>query len=153
PAGSGPPPSGTPPAWSRRRRRRSRWRRRGPTTGRRTETRVTEPAERVGADALTREGPEDAVLEYPGVGIKRRFLTERGGSQLTRYAGLVDALHAQSAGRFELTTAIAQLPSEANGMTAVVTARAAISDGANRDLCLRVATRIGDASPRSVDRR
>jgi hypothetical protein len=38
-------------------------------------------------------------------------------------------------------------------MTAVVTARAAIYDGADRDQRLRLATGIGDASPRSVDPR
>jgi hypothetical protein len=90
---------------------------------------------------------------FPELGIKGRFLVTRGGYQPTLYAGLVDALHSVSRGSFELTADIAQLPSEANGMTAVVTARAAIYDAADHDRRLRLATAIGDASPQSVDPR
>jgi hypothetical protein len=104
-------------------------------------------------DAITGEVPEEAGLDVPVGKIKRRFLTTRGGQQFTLYAGLVDALHALSEGYFELTADVAQLPSEANGMTAVVCARVAIYDGANRDRRLRLATAIGDANPQNVDRR
>jgi hypothetical protein len=114
---------------------------------------ATEPAEWAGGDPITGEAQEEDGRGFRVGRIKRRFLTKRHGQQLTLYAGLVDALHTLSAGAFEVTTAIARLPSEANGMTAVVTARAAIFDGTNRDLRLRLATGIGDASPQIVDPR
>ena len=56
----------------------------------------------------------------------RPFLIDRQGTTVVLYAGLVAALHAESRGYFALETRIEQLPSAANGQTAVCSARVRI---------------------------
>ena len=104
------------------------------------------------AAEVAEQQTQDEPPDFPDVQIKRRFLIKREGKDFITYPGLVDALHALSEGYFELSTAIAQLPSAENGQTAVVTARVAIFDNQNRDTSLREATGIGDANPGNVNR-
>jgi len=90
--------------------------------------------------------------DFPDVRINRKFVIKRDGKDFILYAGLIDALHTLSEGYFELRTEIAQLPSAENGQTAVITARVCIFDPQQRDVPLREATGIGDASPANVSR-
>jgi hypothetical protein len=90
--------------------------------------------------------------DFPDVRIKARFITKRDGRDFVLYPGLIDALHSLSEGYFELQTTVAQLPSAENGQCAVVTARVSIFDTQQRDVPLREATGIGDASPANVSR-
>src|SRR5262245_51170341 len=94
----------------------------------------------------------DEERDFPDVRINRRFAIKRDGKDFILYAGLIDALHNLSEGYFELRTEIAQLPSAENGQTAVITARVCIFDPQQRDVPLREATGIGDASPANVSR-
>lgn len=61
--------------------------------------------------------------------------------QFVQYGGLLDLAHQM--GVQAIRTFLAQIPSEANGMTAIVTAEVTMAGGA-------VFTGIGDASPKSV---
>jgi hypothetical protein len=63
------------------------------------------------------------------------------GKQFVQYGGLLDLAHKM--GVQAIRTTLAQIPSEANGMTAIVTAEVTMAGGA-------VFTGIGDASPKSV---
>ncbi len=66
-----------------------------------------------------------------------------GEKEVISYAGLLALAHEERL--TEITTAIAQLPSEANGQTAVVTATTRTAKG--------TFTGIGDANPRNVNPR
>jgi hypothetical protein len=82
----------------------------------------------------------------------RPFLIDRQGTTVVLYAGLVAALHAESRGYFALETRIEQLPSAANGQTAVVSARVRILDRSQPDVVLREASGIGDADEGNVSK-
>jgi len=82
----------------------------------------------------------------------RPFLIDRQGTTVVLYAGLVAALHAESRGYFALETRIEQLPSPANGQTAVVSARVRILDRSQPDVVLREASGIGDADEGNVSK-
>lgn len=72
--------------------------------------------------------------------MKKEFLVERSGKTVVLYAGLLDAAHEQ--GLQAITTALLQIPSDANGQTAIVQATVVTSKGTYMG--------IGDATPSNV---
>jgi hypothetical protein len=112
---------------------------------------VAEVVERVDGETgeLTRSEPDFGALDPERL---RPFLIDRQGTTVVLYAGLVAALHAESRGYFALETRIEQLPSPANGQTAVVSARVRILDRSQPDVVLREASGIGDADEQNVGR-
>lgn len=82
---------------------------------------------------------------------KRRWVIQREGKDFVLYAGLVDLLHQVSGGDFTIMTKLEQAPSDANGLTAIVSATASIGrpGGPGVD---RMASGLGDANPGNVNR-
>jgi hypothetical protein len=74
--------------------------------------------------------------------MDQRFIVTRSGKQFCLYAGLLDEAHRQGLKRISSTCL--QIPSEENGMLAVVAAEVETDRG--------VFAGIGDASPASVAR-
>ena len=72
--------------------------------------------------------------------MKSEFLVERDGRRLVLYGGLLDLAHER--GLKEITTALVQVPSELNGMTAIVHATVVTVQG--------TFTGLGDANPANV---
>jgi hypothetical protein len=72
--------------------------------------------------------------------MKSEFLVERDGRRLVLYGGLLDLAHER--GLKEITTALVQVPSELNGMTAIVHATVVTVQG--------TFTGLGDANPDNV---
>jgi hypothetical protein len=72
--------------------------------------------------------------------MKSEFLVERDGRKLVLYGGLLDLAHER--GLKEITTTLVQVPSELNGMTAIVHATVVMAQG--------TFTGLGDASPTNV---
>ena len=101
-------------------------------------------------EAWARQTPAEAGLEpAPEIDydrIKRRWLIQREGKDFILYAGLVDLLHQESEGCFEIRTHVIQPPSEANGNTAIVGAEVTMGN------LHRTASGIGDANPGNVSR-
>jgi len=74
--------------------------------------------------------------------VKREFLVERTGRTFALYAGLLDKAHGR--GLKGITTELVQVPSEANGQTAICRATVTTESG--------TFTGLGDACPSSVSR-
>jgi len=72
--------------------------------------------------------------------LKSEFLIEREGKQFVLYAGLLDLAHSQ--GLRAIRTHLLQIPNEANGQTAIVSAEVETERGTFAGL--------GDASPANV---
>ena len=89
-------------------------------------------------ELVEREAPE---VDY---GRIRRWVIKREGKDYIQYAGLVDLLHQQSAGEFEIVTRLEQAPGEGNGQTAIVSAVVTMAG--------RTAAGLGDANPGNVSR-
>ena len=94
----------------------------------------------------------DILKARPDVRLDRRFIAKRDGKDVVLFAGLLDLLHQLSAGYFDISTQLVQVPSQDNGQTAICTARVVIFDPDNPDVARRVASGIGDASPGNVTR-
>jgi hypothetical protein len=73
--------------------------------------------------------------------IDSRFIVDLRGKSYPTWPGVLDAAH--KAGLRSLTTELLQVPSESNGMTAIVKARAEFEGG-------RVFEDLGDCSPAST---
>ena len=84
--------------------------------------------------------------------VDRRFVIQQAGRDYVTYPGLLDLAHRVSRGRFEIATTLVQLPTQDNGMVAVVTAQAILYDDTPEGLELRRTSGIGDASPQNVNR-
>jgi hypothetical protein len=74
--------------------------------------------------------------------VKKEFIVEREGRSFVLYAGLLDLAHER--GLRGITTTLVQVPSELNGMTAIVHATVEVEAG--------TFTGLGDASPGNVTR-
>jgi hypothetical protein len=74
--------------------------------------------------------------------VKKEFIVERDGRSFVLYAGLLDLGHER--GLRGITTTLVQVPSELNGMTAIVHATVETEGG--------TFTGLGDASPGNVTR-
>ena len=74
--------------------------------------------------------------------MKKEFIVERDGRSFVLYAGLLDLGHER--GLRGITTTLVQVPSELNGMTAIVHATVETEGG--------TFTGLGDASPGNVTR-
>jgi hypothetical protein len=72
--------------------------------------------------------------------MKGEFLVERDGRTFILYGGLLDLAHER--GLKEITTTLVQVPSELNGMTAIVHATVVTVEG--------TFTGLGDANPANV---
>lgn len=70
--------------------------------------------------------------------IAKEFIVNLKGKEYPVFAGVLDAAH--KAGLQSLTTALLQIPSAENGMTAIVQATATFADG-------RTFSDVGDCSP------
>lgn len=103
-------------------------------------------------DTETGEVAQETPADFPDVRLDRRFLAKRDGKDVVLYAGLLDLLHQLSGGYFDIATTLAQIPNEANGQTAICTARVVIFDPDNPDVARRVGSGIGDAAPGNVTR-
>jgi len=84
--------------------------------------------------------------------VQRRFVQARDGRDYVTYPGLLDLAHQVSEGRFEIATTLAQVPTQENGMVAIVTAQAILFDNTAEGQELRRTSGIGDASPQNVNR-
>jgi hypothetical protein len=89
---------------------------------------------------------EVAEREPPEVDYSRikRWVIKREGRDYVQYAGLVDLLHQETEGAFEILTRLEQAPAEGNGQTAIVSATVTMAG--------RTASGLGDASPGNVSR-
>jgi hypothetical protein len=74
--------------------------------------------------------------------VKKEFIVEREGRSFVLYAGLLDLAHER--GLKGITTTLVQVPSELNGMSAIVHATVETETG--------TFTGLGDASPSNVTR-
>jgi hypothetical protein len=74
--------------------------------------------------------------------VKKEFMIERDGRSFVLYAGLLDLAHER--GLRGITTTLVQVPSDLNGMTAIVHATVETEQG--------TFTGIGDANPSNVTR-
>ena len=74
--------------------------------------------------------------------MKKEFIVERDGRSFVLYAGLLDLAHER--GLRGITTTLVQVPSELNGMAAIVHATVETEQG--------TFTGLGDASPGNVTR-
>ena len=74
--------------------------------------------------------------------MKKEFIVERDGRSFVLYAGLLDLAHER--GLRGITTTLVQVPSELNGMSAIVHATVETEAG--------TFTGLGDASPGNVTR-
>lgn len=74
--------------------------------------------------------------------IRQEFMVERSGKQFALYSGLLDEAHSQ--GLSSILTQLLQIPTEANGNTAIVQATVTTEKGSFQG--------IGDASPGNVTR-
>jgi hypothetical protein len=74
--------------------------------------------------------------------VKKEFIVEREGRSFVLYAGLLDLAHER--GLRGITTTLVQVPSELNGMSAIVHATVETAAG--------TFTGLGDASPSNVTR-
>lgn len=98
------------------------------------------------------------LVEAPGatdfqeVRLSRDYVISRDGKDYVLAAGLVTGLHQLSGGYFDVETRLEQLPTEANGMLAVCSARVTVFAPDDSGRVLRAATGLGDASPQSVGR-
>jgi len=99
-----------------------------------------ERLEQADEDWAREEAPAHAV-DYDRV---RRWVIQRDGKDYIQYAGLLDILHQESGGDFEIRTHLEQAPTEANGQLAIVSATVIVGG--------RQASGLGDASPGSVNR-
>jgi hypothetical protein len=82
--------------------------------------------------------------------MDRKHTMQRDGKTYVLYGGLLDLLHEQSAGRFSISTALAQIPHADNGNTAIVTAEVRIVD--EHGQTVRACCGIGDANPGNCNR-
>jgi hypothetical protein len=89
-------------------------------------------------EVAEREAPE---VDYSRI---KRWVIKREGRDYVQYAGLVDLLHQESEGAFEIVTRLEQAPAEANGQTAIVSAVVTMAG--------RTASGLGDANPGNVSR-
>lgn len=96
-------------------------------------------------DSRSEDAAREVALPHPHLDERwrKRFMVERQGQTFVLYAGLLDLGHQK--GLKEITTTLVQVPSELNGMTAIVHATAAFVDG-------REFQGLGDASPSNVTR-
>jgi hypothetical protein len=103
------------------------------------------------SELLVADGEGELVPVFGEVHVPREYVITRDGKDFILNDGLITGLHQLSGGFFEVETRLEQLPTEANGMLAVCSARVTVMapDG---ERPLRVATGIGDASPGSVSR-
>lgn len=90
------------------------------------------------AEVAEREAPE---VDYSRI---KRWVIKREGRDYVQYAGLVDLLHQESEGDFEILTRLEQAPTEGNGQTAIVSATVTMAG--------RTASGLGDANPGNVSR-
>ena len=101
-------------------------------------------------EALDRIREENSP--HPEYTVKRRFVQARDGKDYVTYPGLLDLAHQVSEGRFEIATTLVQIPSQDNGMVAIVTATAILFDSTPEGAEVRRTSGIGDASPQNVNR-
>lgn len=90
------------------------------------------------AEVVEREAPE---VDYSRI---KRWVIKREGRDYVQYAGLVDLLHQETEGAFEILTRLEQAPTEGNGQTAIVSATVTMAG--------RTASGLGDANPGNVSR-
>ena len=99
--------------------------------------RLREDERRIGAESAA-GGPRTGETGA----VKKEFIVERDGRSFVLYAGLLDLAHER--GLRGITTTLVQVPSELNGMTAIVHATVETEGG--------TFTGLGDASPGNVTR-
>lgn len=75
--------------------------------------------------------------------MKKEFIVERNGKSFVLYAGLLDAAHEK--GLESIVTTLVQIPSDLNGMMAIVHASVSLKGAGTF-------TGLGDAAPDSVSR-
>ena len=92
------------------------------------------------------------ALDFQEVRLSRDYVISRDGKDYVLAAGLITGLHQLSGGYFDVETRLEQLPTEANGMLAVCSARVTVFAPDDSGRVLRAATGLGDASPQSVGR-
>ena len=78
------------------------------------------------AEVVEREAPE---VDYSRI---KRWVIKREGRDYVQYAGLVDLLHQETEGAFEILTRLEQAPTEGNGQTAIVSATVSLSWSSRR---------------------
>lgn len=95
---------------------------------------------------MAAEVVERAAQAAPEVDYARikRWVIKREGRDYVQYAGLVDLLHQETEGAFEILTRLEQAPTEGNGQTAIVSATVTMAG--------RTASGLGDANPGNVSR-
>lgn len=103
-------------------------------------------------EALDRGADAPPTFGALDVDLLRHYVINRQGKDFVLYDGLVAGLHAVSRGFFVLDTRVEQLPSAANGQTAVCSAQARILDPDQPEVTLRAASGLADASPENVSK-
>lgn len=88
--------------------------------------------------------PERPEPEIDYKRIKKHWVMEREGKPFILYSGLLDLLHQESEGAFEITTSLVQAPNAGNDQTAIVSAQVTMAG--------RTASGIGDANAGNVSR-
>jgi hypothetical protein len=81
---------------------------------------------------------------------RRAFVVKRDGKDFILYAGLLDLAH--KSGLRGISTSIVQIPTELNGMTAIVHAVVTMADMADADGTTGDFMGLGDANPQNVSR-